>query len=741
MTTHFTFCRICEALCGLEVTVDGERIAKVRPDAEHITTRGFACPKGLHQHELYASPDRLKVPLKRTGSGFVEASWDEALSDIGRRVKHLRAVAGPDSVGVYIGSASGFSMLHPFAASAFATGLGSKSLYGPATQDCANKFYVAQHVYGFPFTQPFPDVAKINCLIVVGANPAMSKFSFLHLPDWKGQLSAIEARGGQVFWIDPRRTESAQALGRHVFIRPGTDVFFYAAFLQTLISGGGIDWARVARHMDGFEQVAAIVGPWTPERTAAVTGILPEVLRRLVSAYQAADGAALYCSTGVNMGPAGSLAFWLQEVINAASGNLDRRGGSLVGRGILDMARLGTPKGLLMRTARSRVGGFRSVNDCFPGGILADEILTPGPGQLKALFVSGGNPLLSMANAGRLKGAFEKLELLVSIDIQRNATAELAHWVLPATAPFERADLPFIFPLLLGMQARPYLQATRALIPPPGLARQEHEIFAALAGACGVRLQGSRVLQAILEAGGRWDRPGHPLRSVAPTAERLLSALLLASGQPSFGRLADEHPHGWLRPDHRGGDFLGERVTTPNRRVQLAPAPLVAAAAGLADLFAAEQGDPRLRLITKRSPKTHNSWTHNLEALLPGKDASNHLYMHPDDAARLGLADGDLAEVRSDTAAVRLPVRLLAELMPGTVALPHGWGHQHAPGLRVARRAKGVNVNLLAADGPEGIEAQSGMARLTAIPVQVEKARGPAADTWSGLPDDPEPGS
>ncbi len=735
MKTHYTFCRICEALCGLEVTVDGDRIVKVRPDKDHVTTRGFACPKGLHQHELYASPDRLTAPLKRTARGFVEASWDEALFDIGRRVKHLRAVDGPDAVGVYVGSSAGFSMLHPFAASAFATGLGSKSLYGPATQDCANKFYVAQHVYGFPFTQPFPDVARTHCLIVVGANPAMSKFSFLHLPDWKGQLAAIEGRGGRVFWIDPRRTESAGALGEHVFIRPGTDVFFYAAFLQALIAAGGIDRARVERHMDGFETVAKAVAPWTPERSAEATGITPDTLRRLVSAYQQAGGAALYCSTGVNMGPAGSLAFWLQEVINAASGNLDRLGGTLVGRGILDMAKHGTKAGLLMRTARSRVGGFQSVNDCFPGGILADEILTPGAGQLKGLFVSGGNPLLSMANAGRLREAFSQLDLLVSIDIQRNATAELAHWVLPATAPFERADLPFIFPLILGIQARPYLQATRALIPPPGSARQEHEIYAALARACGVRLQGSRVLQAILEAGADWTRSGHPLAPIAPTAERLFSGLLLACRQPSFKRLVERHPHGRLRPDHRGGDFLGKRVTTPNRRVQLAPGPLVEAAQGLDALFESERSDHRLRLITKRVPRTHNSWTHNVPALLSGERATNHLFVHPDDAARLGLAEGDLADVRSDTAAVRVPVRLLDSLMPGTVALPHGWGHQHAPGLRVARKTKGVNVNLLAADGPDGIEALSGMARLTAIPVEVEKAAGPAGDTWSGLPD------
>jgi formate dehydrogenase len=431
------------------------------------------------------------------------------------------------------------------------------------------------------------------------------------------------------------------------------------------------------------------------------------------------------------MGAHGSLAFWLQETINCVSGNLDRPGGTLVGQGVIDFAAFGKKSGTLMRSDRSRVGDYPSVNDGFPGGLLADEILTPGDRQVRALFVTGGNPLITMPNAGRLRRALQDLELLVTLDLFRNETGSVAHYVLPCTSPLERPDLPFVFPLLLGLQRRPYLQATRALVPPPGEVRDEASIYLDLCAESGVPLFGSRVAQAVLRtlsaaASLLGRRPGLP-------QELLLSLLLRVTGQGSFRRLLRE-PHGRLRPGHATGNFLEARIVTDDRRVQLSTPALLEAAGGLEGAFEAERAAAgRLKLITKRDVKTHNSWTHNLEAFAsPG---TNHLYVHPDDAGRLGLSEGSLADVSSDVATVRVPVRLLPDLMPGTVALPHGWGHQHATGLSVASRTRGVNVNLLAADGPGRLERLSGMAHLTGIPVDVRPAAGPAdPGNWSGIP-------
>jgi len=379
--TTTTFCRICEALCGLEATVEDGRVVDLRPDERHVATAGFACLKGLKQHQIYASPDRVLAPQRRQGTRWEEVPWERALGEIGAKVRAIREAHGPDSIAMYVGTAAGFGVLHPVFAQGFMTGLGSKSMYSSATQDCSNKFAVARQMYGFPFTQPFPDVDHTGCLVVVGANPVVSKWSFLQVPNPGARLKAIEARGGRVYFVDPRRTESAKAAGEHVFIRPDTDVFFFLAFLRELAAQGGVDRARADRFTTGLDDALRVAEPWTPERAAEVTLVPPGVLRSMVTAYRSARGAAIYSSTGVNMGSNGSLCFWLQEVINAASGNLDRRGGTLVGRGVIDFAAFGRKTGTLLRTDTSRIGGFGSVNDAFPGGVLADEILTPGRGR------------------------------------------------------------------------------------------------------------------------------------------------------------------------------------------------------------------------------------------------------------------------------------------------------------------------------------------------------------------------
>ncbi|MCB0642871.1 MAG: molybdopterin-dependent oxidoreductase, partial [Phaeodactylibacter sp.] len=375
---HHTFCRICESLCGLEVTMNGNEVVKIRPDEAHVATRGFGCPKGLKQHHLFNSPDRLQYPMKRKGEKWKRISWEQALQEIGEKVQSITGRLSADSIAMYVGTAAGFGVLHPVFAQGFMDGIGSKSMFASSTQDCSNKFAAAEHIYGFPFTQPFPDLHRTNCLVVVGANPVVSKWSFLQVPNPSLHLKEMERRGCRIFFVDPRRTESARVAGEHLFIRPGTDVFFYLSFLHELIRIGKVDQQRIEAYMTGWEDLQKLVEAWPPERTAELTQIPVEALRALVRVYAEADGAAIYSSTGVNMGGNGLLAFWIQECINAVSGNLDRPGGTLVGKGLIDFAKFGRKNGLLMRKDRSRVGNLHSVNDAYPGGILADEILTPG---------------------------------------------------------------------------------------------------------------------------------------------------------------------------------------------------------------------------------------------------------------------------------------------------------------------------------------------------------------------------
>ncbi|MGB5311388.1 MAG: molybdopterin-dependent oxidoreductase [Polyangiales bacterium] len=728
-----TFCRICEALCGLDVTVEGDEVIDIKPDNDHVATRGYGCLKGLKQHKMYDTPDRLLYPMQRVDGELQRVSWDEALSSIGQKVRDLIDNHGPDSIAMYVGTAAGFGVLHPVFAAGFMQGVGSTSMFASATQDCANKFAVAHQVYGFPFTQPFPDLDNIECLIIVGANPAISKWSFLQVSNPIRRLKEIESRGAKIFIVDPRRTETAKVAGEHVFIRPNTDVFFYLSFLHELLRTTTIDRAHVDEYMTGFDELCAVAEAWPPERTAEVTQIPADILREMVRAYRDADGAALYCSTGVNMGTNGSLAFWLQEAINAISGNLDRRGGTIVSTGVIDFAAFGKKTGVLLQQNESRIGGFKSVNDALPGGILADEILTPGDRQIKALFVTGGNPLITMANSERLRDAFKELELLVVLDIQPSETASVATHVLPCTSPFQRPDLPFVFPLMLGLQSKPYLQATRAIIPPKGEQRDEATIYVDIAKASGINLWGSAVAQRAMELAKRLNAIGKGEKQPSIPQELLLSGLLRATKQGSFKKLLQDK-HGRLRPEHEPGSFLGKRIIREDGKMNLAPEVLLEQTQKLESDFELERATKdKLKLITKRAITTHNSWTHNIEDFVSGERSTNHLYMHPDDAARVGIEDGNLADVSSETSTVRVPVKLLSDLMPGTVALPHGWGHQDSK-MGVASKTTGVNVNLLAADGPDKLERVSGMAHLTGILVDVRLAEGALnPHHWSGI--------
>ncbi len=730
--TQYTFCRICEALCGLEIEKQGNKIVSIKPDKNHVSTQGFACPKGLKQHHIFNSPDRLKYPMKRVGESWERISWEQAFTEIGAKLKQLKADFDSDAVAMYVGTAAGFGVLHPMFGQGFMEGLGSKSLYASATQDCSNKFAVANEMYGFPFTQPFPDLPNTNCLIIVGANPIVSKWSFLQVPNPSKHLKEMKARGAKLYVIDPRYTETAKIAGGYVAIKPGTDIFFYLSFLNELIRIKGVDEKLISEHTEGFDELVELQKDWTPEKTAEITGISPDLLKQMVKDYSEADGASLYCSTGVNMGYNGTLAFWIQECINAISGNLDKRGGTLVSQGLIDFAKFGKKNGLLVREDRSRIGNLKSVNDAFPGGVLADEILTPGDKQVKALFVTGGNPLITMANSNKMRKAFQELELLVTLDVFPNETGSVGHYMLPCTNPLERPDLPFVFPLMLGLQTKPYLQATKAVLEPEHEQMDEASIYVNLAKYSGTNLHGSKAAQLFYETVSRFNSRGKKVKEFPQ--EFMLNLLLRVMRQKSFKSLLKKI-HGVKRKEHKN-DFLEKRIVTENKKVNLAPELLTKNFSRVESHFKSEQENldkGRLKLITKRAVTTHNSWTHNYEDFVDGGNHTNYLYVHPKDATRLGIEDKQLVDVITETGKVRVAARLLKDLQVGTVALPHGWGHQSS-GLKVAKKTKGVNVNILAADGPDKIDPVSGMANLTGFYVEVIPAKGEQAEhSWSGL--------
>ncbi|MDX1733899.1 MAG: molybdopterin-dependent oxidoreductase [Halioglobus sp.] len=707
-----TFCRICEAQCGLVVSTQDDRVVDIKPNPDHVASKGYACIKGLRMGEFAHSPDRLQTPLKKVDGEFVPIGWKQALDEIGSRLRAIHAQHGGSAIAAYMGNPIAFSIWPTTVMTLLLKAFGADKLFTPGTQDCANKFAGGERLFGGPNEQVFPDVDHTQLLIVIGSNPVISKMSFLSLPHPMARLQAIEERGGRVYWVNPRRTESAKRFGEHVPIRPDTDVFFLLGFLHEVIARDGVDHDRVARYMNGYEALAQVAQPWPPERVEEVTRIPAATLREMVAAYLAADGAALYCSTGVNQGSFALLAYWLQEAINAISGNLDRRGGVLAGRGVVPRPPVSEDR------PTSRIGAIPYVNSTIPAGIMADEILTPGPGKVRAMFNMSGNPLLTCAGSDRLAQAFDDLELFVCLDIVRNETAEYADYILPGLHSLERADVPFYFFTVMGLMPTRSFTYTDPVIPAPGECRDEGLILRQLCRSAGRPIGGSRLLQ--------WASNLAELLGAIPwlgqrsSADRLFLSLLARSGRLGGLRRLRGQPDGVLLEPNRPGDYLGKRVNTASGKVELAPPDLVERAALLPQAFERErQRADALKLIQKRERYTHNTWAHNVDVFVQGERHTNYLYIHPADADARGLGDGDTARVQCGDKFIDIPVRRDEDMMPGSVAVPHGWGHSSAGGLSVASQTTGVNVNRIIPDGPGSIEPGSGMSHMNGVAVEV----------------------
>ena len=694
-----TFCRVCEPACGLVARVDAARLVALRPDREHPISHGWACNKGLATFDIHHDPDRLSHPLKRTPSGsFERISWDQAMEEIAAKLRAIRETRGDWSTAMYIGNPTAFNALIGVGMTPFIAGLGTRQIYSAGSQDCSNKFAASEFVYGTSTVHPVPDFDHTNYLLILGSNPGVSHMSFISIADPMKVLRAAQQRGAKIRFVNPRRIESVKlGVGELIQIRPDTDVYFLAALLNELNRIGGFDPDVIAAHGKNIDGLRAFIAAYPPERVAPVTGVPAETIREVARDWAAADGASVTMSTGANMGRHGTLAYWLVQMLSFVTGNLDRRGGNIESVGYYPAASRSGRSDPARAFFDSRFGRIRHVRGSLPGNLLANEILTPGPGQVRALFVVAGNPLLSMADETRLRQALASLELLVCVDIYRTATAQLAHYVLPATDQFERADMTYAG---LGLQHRPHVQYTDAVVPPHGERREEWWIFAGLCQELGFK--------------GPLDEGAQP--QVLARLERMLEKGGLTLEQ------VKTTPGGVVLPPLTPGRFFTEHVQTADARVDCSPTFFVDALTTAAEHFAALQAEPHgtLRLITKRDRFMHNSWFHNIDKMKRGDRARNHLFMHPDDAARLHLQDGDRVRVRSDAGEVELPVKCDPDLLPGVVAATHGWGHFETDGMRVARERPGVNVNRLLHSGPGSFEPLSNMAHMTGVLVQVE---------------------
>lgn len=726
MAEVVTFCRICEPLCGMVATVEDGRLTALRPDRAHPITAGFGCAKGIEAVDLQNDPDRLLHPMRRTADGeFERISWATALAEIGARLRDVRRRHGGGAIGWYAGNPSAFSHSHALWSAGFVRALGSRHYYTATAQDTSSRFVASALLYGNPASVPMPDVERTCFLLMIGANPLVSHGSILSAGNLRAKLHAITDRGGRVVVVDPRRTETARAF-EHLPVRPDGDAWLLLALLHVILAEGLANESAIRTQAGSAEALRAAASAYPPEAVEARTGLPGQRVREIARAFATAPSAVVYGRTGSCLGRYATLVNVLIDALNLVTGNLDRPGGAVFGRPPVDFARLLARAGLATYDSyRSRVGDLPEVIGQLPAPLMAAEIETPGPGQLRALIVSAGNPLLSVPGAAELERALPGLDLQVAIDLYRNETHRHADYLLPAASFYERDDLPIP---LMDFSLTPFAQWTDAVVAPRGEAREDWRIINDLGRELGIapvvgpvtRFIGSgRVARAALAV------TGPALRRLTP--ERLVDVLLrtgrdgdwfgLRRGGLSVRRLR-ANPHGVLLAPHVETGVLPRRVRHRDGRVHLDDTRI---AAELQRLAADPGADPAfpLQLIGRRELRSHNSWLHNNPRFADAGRRQAAL-VHPDDAAHAGLAAGELMRISSATGAIEIPVELTEDVARGTVAVPHGWGHRDA-GWTLANAAGGANVNLLTSARTGALEQISGMAHLNGVPVRIER--------------------
>ncbi|MGE2733270.1 molybdopterin-dependent oxidoreductase [Mycolicibacterium vaccae] len=717
---HVTYCRICEALCGLVATVEDGRLQSLRPDPDNPLSRGRACPKGIAFTDIQNDPDRVLTPLRRRADGtFTEVSWDEALDDIAARLTRIIAEHGGGAVGQYFGNPIAFGFATGVWSGMFLSRIGGHHQYSSASQDISARFVASKLLYGAASQVPFPDLARTDFLFMLGANPLVSHGSAVRTPRVRDDLAAITGRGGRIVVVDPRRTETARAY-EHLPVRPDSDAWLLLSMLHVIFAENLADTAALDAETTGWRTLRDIVRPFAPESTAARTGVAADTLRTVTRDFASAPSAVAYGRTGACLGRHGTLVSFLLDALNAVTGNLDRAGGMLFAEAVVPLEEIAEKSGqMTYDSARSRVGNLPEVISTYPAAVMAEEIITPGPGQLRAMFITAGNPVLTIPNGAMLEKALQELDLLVSLDLYVNETNQYADYVLPATTFLERYDMPYS---LANCSPTVSIQAAEPVLAPYGEARNEWEVFDELARRMGLSLFATGALQRFNGVLHWLDR-----RGIGRLTPRRLVETLLRVGPygDRFGlrrnginpKKLRENPHGIVLAEHAPTGLRTTAVKHPAGRVALAPPQIVDEVGRLGERHPDDPDFP-LMVIGMREMRSQNSWMHNSPTLMKG-ERRHRARVNPADAAAANLADGDAVRVTSPYGSIETEVQITDEVGPGTVAIPHGWGHRG--GWQLANSAGGANVNELMSNDADDLERLAGMSVLNGVAARLER--------------------
>ncbi|GAA4000952.1 molybdopterin oxidoreductase family protein [Streptomyces sp. NBC_01352] len=736
--TALRICPLCEATCGLTLTIEGTRVTGARGDRDDVFSRGFICPKGASFGAVDGDPDRLRGPLVRKDGELREATWEEAFDAVAAGIRTVVERYGANSVGVVLGNPNVHTMAGALYPPVLLAGLGTRSIFTASTVDQMPKHVSSGLLYGDANAIPVPDLDHTDHLLLLGANPLESNGSLCTAPDFPGKLKALKARGGTLTVVDPRRTRTAKLADRHIAIRPGTDALLLAAMAHVLFEEGLVELADLAAHVQGLDELAASVRDFTPEAVADACDVDAVTIRALARELAAAPTAAVYGRIGSCTVPHGTLASWLVDVLNILTGNLDRPGGALFPQAATDRTPrpAGPGHGFALGRWRSRVSGHPEAKGELPLSALAEEIdtATEQGEPVRALIVVAANPVLSAPDGNRLDKALDSLDFMVSVDPYLNETSRHAHVVLPPPPPSQSPHHDFAFNTLA---VRNQVRYTRPAVPLEPGRMAETEILARLVlAATGMHGADPAAVDAMVidqTLGKAVKEPHSPVHGRDPRElatqltgetgpERRLDLMLrLGPYGEGFGVRPDglslekllAHPHGIdLGPLSRR---LPQPLKTRSGKVELLPQPI---AGDLPRLRQALHERPAgLVLVGRRHLRSNNSWMHNVPALTGGTNRCT-LHIHPEDAERLGVRDGAPVRVKGAGGEVTAPAEVTDGVRRGVVSLPHGWGHDR-PGTRLSHASAdpGVNVNQIL-DGSL-LDPLSGNAVLNGVPVEV----------------------
>ncbi|MEG0966328.1 MAG: molybdopterin oxidoreductase family protein [Pseudomonas sp.] len=699
-TLHHRACHLCEAICGLNIEITEQpgaapRISSIKGDPQDSFSRGHICPKAIALQDIQNDPDRLRAPHKRVGDRWQAIGWDEAFELAARKLWAIQQAHGQNAVAIYQGNPSVHNYGLMTHSNYFLGLLKTRNRFSATSVDQLPQHLTSYLMYGHGLLLPIPDIDHTDFMLILGANPLASNGSIMTVPDVEKRLKAIQARGGKVVVIDPRRSETAAMADQHVFVRPGGDAALLCGVLNTLFAEG---LERVsALPVDGLEEVRGAIAPFSAESMAPLCGVEAGVIRQLARDFAAADKAVCYGRMGVSTQAFGTLCHWLVQLINLVTGNLDRVGGALCTQPAVDL--VASTSGGHFNAWQSRISGLPEYGGELPVVALAEEMLGEGEGQVRALVTVAGNPVLSTPNGRQLERALDGLEFMLSIDLYINETTRYADLILPSTSALENDHYDTTFNLLA---VRNVSRFNRAILPKPEGALHDWEIFVGLAKA----------FAALSDK---------PLKPTVPPAQMIDIGLRQGRyGEHSSFNLSIEtlaqHPHGIdlgpLQPN------LAARLKTASQRVQAAPAEILIDLQRFARLQPA--GPDQLLLIGRRHVRSNNSWMHNFHRLVKGK-ARHQLLMHPDDLAGRHLQDGQRVRVSSRVGSIEVEVQACPDMMPGVVSLPHGFGHARAGvQMDIARNQPGASANDLTDERQR--DAVSGNAALNGVPVQVVAA-------------------